>query len=208
MTRTLSQKALEKAAEVVCQEISDHMSDWFSRKVARLTITAYLDEVEREAPASDPAPAGWRLVPVEPDQMQIIKMRDAFKATRVSGVGGQTIEATFALDYAREIAAYRAALAAAPEPPVSDIRLFRTYAWSEAAAFLSGRIAQAEEDAETARSHKGKSRQDRETKRRPIGLESLNEILTEERGEDIAAEIIAEAIRANADRLRAEGEPK
>ena len=74
------------------------------------------------------------------------------------------------------------------------------------AAFLAGRIKQAEEDAEIARSHKGKSRQDRETKRRPIGLESLNEILTEERGEDIAAEIIADSIRANAARLRAEGE--
>ena len=59
-------------------------------------------------------------MPVEPDEMQIVQMRDAFKMTRVSGVGGQTIEATFASDHAREIAAYRAALAAAPEPPVSD----------------------------------------------------------------------------------------
>ena len=127
------------------------MSDWFSRKVARLTITAYLDEVEREAPVSDPASAGWRLVPVEPDEMQIVQMRDAFKATRASGIGGQTIEATFAADYAREIAAYRAAIASAPEPPVSDVRLDRTYAWSEAAAFRAGRIKQAEEDAKILR---------------------------------------------------------
>ena len=199
MTRTLSQKALEKAAEVVCQEISDHMSDWFSRKVARLTITAYLDEVEREAPASDPAPAGWRLVPVEPDQMQIIKMRDAFKATRVSGVGGQTIEATFALDYAREIAAYRAALAAAPEPPVSDVRLSRTYAWSEAAAFLSGRIKQAEEISEMA-----------EILAEAYDVQALTVSgeykIAESRAAERAIGEFATSIRAVADRLRAEGE--
>ena len=172
MTRTLSQKALEKAAGEIHLATGEKM-EW-ARPIARSAIAAYLDEVEREAPASaptptgwrlvpieptkrmlidgvcaltqfqvigsrigfsnigdtyramidaapePPAPAGWRLVPVEPDEMQVIKMRDAFKATRVSGVGGQTIDATFAADYAREIAAYRAALAAVPEPPVSD----------------------------------------------------------------------------------------
>ena len=51
----LDPKGIEKAAEVVYQEIGDHMSDWFSRKVARLTITAYLNAIQ-----SAPTPSGWR----------------------------------------------------------------------------------------------------------------------------------------------------
>lgn len=87
--------------------------------IAERVITAYLAATKATAP--DPAPvSGWRLVPVEPDEMQLVHMKDAFRTTHVSGVGGQTVDATFNRDHAKEIAAYRAALAAAPEPPVSD----------------------------------------------------------------------------------------
>ena len=58
MTRTLSQKALEKAAGEIHLATGEKM-EW-ARPIARSAIAAYLDEVEREAPASDPAPAGWR----------------------------------------------------------------------------------------------------------------------------------------------------
>ena len=75
-------------------------------------------------------------------------------------------------------------------------------------AYRAGRLAQAEEDAGIALAQKGKAadiRHNRGPKLSGYYAEDQAEILAEERGEDIAAEIIAAAIRANAAKI-GEGE--
>lgn len=56
------------------------------------------------------------LVPKEPTEEIIYAMEDAYKATRVSGVSGQTIEAAWNAAHAKMIAAYKAAIVAAISP--------------------------------------------------------------------------------------------
>ena len=73
-------------------------------------------------------------------------------------------------------------------------------------AYRAGRIAQAEGDARIARAHKGSAQKKRGAQSRHVSQEAIAEILAEERGEDIAAVMIAAAIFANAERLRAENE--
>jgi hypothetical protein len=80
---------------------------------------------------------------------------------------------------------------------------FEGLASAIAAAHLAGRLEQAREDAEISMSHKGSARQER-SKRRRIDPEAIDEILVEERGEDIAAEMIATAIIANIAKLKDE----
>lgn len=84
-----------------------------------------LDEARAAARASlstpEPVsvPEGWKLVPVEITDEQADAIRKAWRDTRVSGVCGMSIEAQWRAEFAREIAMYRAALYAAPLPPVS-----------------------------------------------------------------------------------------
>lgn len=56
-------------------------------------------------------------VPREPDEIITYAIREAWRNTRVSGVCGMSLEAQWRNGFAREIAAYRAMLAAAQEPP-------------------------------------------------------------------------------------------
>ena len=60
MARTLNQKGIEKAAAKIYDKGITAATLGNCQVIAGLAIAAYLDEVEREAPASDPAPAGWR----------------------------------------------------------------------------------------------------------------------------------------------------
>ena len=56
MTRTLSQKGIEKAAAKIYDKGITAATVGNCQVIAGIAIAAYLDEVEREAPA----PAGWR----------------------------------------------------------------------------------------------------------------------------------------------------
>lgn len=56
-------------------------------------------------------------VPAEPDEIITDAIREAWRNTRVSGVCGMSLEAQWRNGFAREIAAYRAMLAAAQEQP-------------------------------------------------------------------------------------------
>ena len=63
MTRTLSQKGIEKAAALI--------ADWpITRGSLEVAIAAYLDEVEREAPA--PAGDGWRDIASAPSATNVL----------------------------------------------------------------------------------------------------------------------------------------
>ncbi len=78
-----------------------------------------------------------------------------------------------------------------------------------ARGYRAGRLAQAEEDARIALAQKGKAadiRHNRGPKLSGYYAEDQAEILAEERGEDIAAEIIAAAIRAKAAKIGEGGE--
>jgi len=50
----------------------------------------------------------------EPSEDMVYAAREAMRKTRTSGVCGQTIEACFANEYARELACYHAMLTASP----------------------------------------------------------------------------------------------
>ncbi|CAM5769727.1 hypothetical protein [Bosea minatitlanensis] len=63
--------------------------------------------------------AGWKLVPVEPDETQIEAMYEAFRKARRGGVGGMTIDAQWRRERAPEIMAYAAMLTASPSPAAS-----------------------------------------------------------------------------------------
>lgn len=56
-------------------------------------------------------------VPAEPDEIITDAIREAWRNTRVGGVCGMSLEAQWRNGFAREIAAYRAMLAAAQEAP-------------------------------------------------------------------------------------------
>ena len=78
-------------------------------------ITALIAGHEDEA-----VPEGWKLVPIEPDEMSIYALREAYgKARREPrcGVSGQTMEALFKTEYYAEIKAYADAIDAAPPAP-------------------------------------------------------------------------------------------
>ena len=98
MTR-ISEKGIEKAVSV--------FSASFGKGPERMrdAIAAYLDATD--APASDPSPAGWRMVPDEPTP-EMLKV----------GVDARWQSAFRNANNVFEI--YGAMLAAAPEPPVSD----------------------------------------------------------------------------------------
>ena len=90
-----------------------------------------------------------------------------------------------------------------------DQRTQEVFAETLATAYRAGRLAQAEEDARIALAQKGKAadiRHNRGPKLSGYYAEDQAEILAEERGEDIAAEIIAAAIRANAAKIGEGGE--
>ncbi len=74
------------------------------------------------APATTPQPSadavrevpdGMVLVPREPDVSIVHEMREAYRSVRRGGIGGQTLDASFQREYAPELAAYHALLAAA-----------------------------------------------------------------------------------------------
>ena len=56
-------------------------------------------------------------VPREPDEIITHAIREAWQNARVGGACGMSSEAQWRRDFAREIAAYCAMLAAAQEPP-------------------------------------------------------------------------------------------
>lgn len=60
------------------------------------------------------AAAGWVRVPVEPTVEMMQDGHEAARKVRVSGISGMTIDAQARSECAREIAAYRAMLAARP----------------------------------------------------------------------------------------------
>ena len=122
----LNKKALEAAWKAYVDSSMD--TAHFAIDAVSAAITAYLAALPKseqaalacgvtsseggaapvQPPASDPAPVGWRLVPVEPTS----EMMRHFAGMPVS-----TLEMGKA---AKEYIAYAAMLAAAPEPPVSD----------------------------------------------------------------------------------------
>ena len=84
----------------------------------------------------------WKLVPVEPDEQQIYAMRSAFYRVSRGGVGGQTIDACYQRENAPELAAYRALIEAAPNPPaLSDERIFDLIGEYKALGGASGKEA-------------------------------------------------------------------
>ena len=92
-------------------------SDTLRRMVAALPLSTEARALPGANPTAQEAVAGWKLVPIEPDEVQIEAMRDAFRKTQRGGAGGMTIDAQWRREYAPEIVAYAAMLAAAPPPP-------------------------------------------------------------------------------------------
>ena len=90
-----------------------------------------------------------------------------------------------------------------------DQRTQEVFAEALAAAIRAGRIAGLSEAENIAKAQKGKATERRHESGlmlHTLAVEDQNEILAEERGEDIAAEIIAAAIRANAAKIGEGGE--
>ena len=114
----ISEKGIEKAAEAIL----------LARKTgveleARAAITAYLDAVATEPPASDPAPVGWRMVPVElTEDMRRATWFSQYRSCGASEEDAEKLAETPVRDEGQrrhDRDAYAAMLAAAPEPPVS-----------------------------------------------------------------------------------------
>ena len=102
---TLDEKALEAAIEAYKRSAGLTAAQFLGD-----AITAYLRAL---CPGSTGEAEGWVLVPKEPREEQIEAMRLAYRNARRAGVCGMTIDAQFRAEYAPELAAYRAMLAAA-----------------------------------------------------------------------------------------------
>lgn len=106
----------EKAMSADERYIRAGLADGSLVGVGASAIRPLLDEIDRLralGPGSTGEAEGWVLVPKEPTEATIEAMRVAYRSTRRAGVCGMTIDAQFRAEYAPELAAYRAMLAAA-----------------------------------------------------------------------------------------------
>lgn len=107
----------EMEGPVANQDAARQMRQWqLAQRLAKVALTA-----APPAGGGVDAPVGWKLVPIEPGELQIEAMRDAFRQARRGGICGMTIAAQWRCENAPELAAYSAALTAAPTPTAPSV---------------------------------------------------------------------------------------
>ena len=174
--------------------------DVFARPVndARVDIGAGVSAnmSSAEALASDPAPAGWRMVPVEPTEAQIELLAKAYDHVSFDPEEDGLLDVAQPIrDRARYNARllYPLLLAAAPEPPVSDSLVQQAeIAFIRADAYRAGQIAMAEADMRIVEAVAESFLSTKYASNQPLGSFC----------ERYACEVIAKGILANAERLR------